>query len=237
MLESLAELPDADSLYNRGNALARLGRYEEALRSYDQALSRDPGHEDARFNRQVVEEALKQQQQEPQQGQQGQEAQQQQSQARRQESDGANRDHGSESAQSGNGKKQDGPAGEPGSQNGTHRTEQNDAGAAEQDTAGTREESTKAARASGAIDDGSPAEPDTAAEAQAAPSPDETDGAGPSDDDAMVASGEAQPDEQQQATEQWLRRIPDDPAGLLRRKFRYQYQQRQGQPAEEEQSW
>ncbi len=30
--------------------------------------------------------------------------------------------------------------------------------------------------------------------------------------------------EQQQAMEQWLRRIPDDPGGLLRRKFRYQYQ-------------
>ena len=32
-------------------------------------------------------------------------------------------------------------------------------------------------------------------------------------------------DEEQQATEQWLRRIPDDPSGLLRRKFKYQYQQ------------
>ncbi len=30
--------------------------------------------------------------------------------------------------------------------------------------------------------------------------------------------------EQEQALEQWLRRIPDDPGGLLRRKFRYQYQ-------------
>ena len=28
------------------------------------------------------------------------------------------------------------------------------------------------------------------------------------------------------AAEQWLRRIPDDPGGLLRRKFLYQYQQR-----------
>ena len=28
------------------------------------------------------------------------------------------------------------------------------------------------------------------------------------------------------AAEQWLRRIPDDPGGLLRRKFQYQYQQR-----------
>jgi Ca-activated chloride channel family protein len=33
-----------------------------------------------------------------------------------------------------------------------------------------------------------------------------------------------QQQEQEQALEQWLRRIPDDPGGLLRRKFRYQYQ-------------
>lgn len=40
--------------------------------------------------------------------------------------------------------------------------------------------------------------------------------------------------EQQQATEQWLRRIPDDPAGLWRRKFQYQYQQRGNQARGEE---
>ncbi len=33
-----------------------------------------------------------------------------------------------------------------------------------------------------------------------------------------------QEQEQEQAMEQWLRRIPDDPGGLLRRKFRHQYQ-------------
>ena len=32
--------------------------------------------------------------------------------------------------------------------------------------------------------------------------------------------------EQEQATEQWLRQIPDDPGGLLRRKFEYEYQKR-----------
>ena len=31
-------------------------------------------------------------------------------------------------------------------------------------------------------------------------------------------------EEDAQAMEQWLRRIPNDPGGLLRRKFRYQYQ-------------
>ena len=35
--------------------------------------------------------------------------------------------------------------------------------------------------------------------------------------------------EQQQAQQQWLRKIPDDPGGLLRRKFRYQYQKQADQ--------
>jgi len=43
------------------------------------------------------------------------------------------------------------------------------------------------------------------------------------------AQQEAEPeeyDETKQANEQWLQRIPDDPAGLLKRKFKYQYGQR-----------
>jgi Ca-activated chloride channel family protein len=40
------------------------------------------------------------------------------------------------------------------------------------------------------------------------------------------------------ANEQWLRRIPDDPAGLLRRKFRYESQQRSGDRRDRnEKSW
>lgn len=42
--------------------------------------------------------------------------------------------------------------------------------------------------------------------------------------------------EQRQAMEQWLRRIPDDPGGLLRRKFRYQYQ-RQGRDQDGNNLW
>ena len=43
--------------------------------------------------------------------------------------------------------------------------------------------------------------------------------------------------EQQQADERWLRRIPDDPGGLLRRKFLYQYSQRVRQQNTAEQAW
>ncbi|TWI53873.1 Ca-activated chloride channel family protein [Pseudomonas duriflava] len=38
-------------------------------------------------------------------------------------------------------------------------------------------------------------------------------------------------EERRQALEQWLREIPDDPAELLQRKFRYQQQQRQENPS------
>ncbi len=43
--------------------------------------------------------------------------------------------------------------------------------------------------------------------------------------------------EEQQAAEQWLRRIPDDPGALLRRKFRYQYSRRGQNPVREQQQW
>jgi Ca-activated chloride channel family protein len=45
--------------------------------------------------------------------------------------------------------------------------------------------------------------------------------------------------EEQQALEQWLRRVPDDPGGLLRRKFRYQTIQRlrNGEEPDEDVRW
>lgn len=47
---------------------------------------------------------------------------------------------------------------------------------------------------------------------------------------------EAWTEEDAQAMEQWLRRIPDDPGGLLRRKFRNEHQRR-GAPQDEQQKW
>ncbi len=52
-------------------------------------------------------------------------------------------------------------------------------------------------------------------------------------DQAQQAAGQAEPleesaeTEEQRASQQWLQRIPDDPGGLLRRKFLYQYRQRE----------
>jgi Ca-activated chloride channel family protein len=52
-----------------------------------------------------------------------------------------------------------------------------------------------------------------------------------------VAEAEPLDSEEQRAAEQWLRRIPDDPGGLLRRKFLYQYKQRAGRSTSEQQAW
>lgn len=57
---------------------------------------------------------------------------------------------------------------------------------------------------------------------------------------ASIADMPVPQTEQQQALEQWLRRVPDDPGGLMRNKFNYQYRvnQREGKHIQEqEQVW
>ncbi len=54
----LAPFDDADSHYNRGNALARLDRLDEALAAFDAALRLRPADEDIVHNRDLVRERL-----------------------------------------------------------------------------------------------------------------------------------------------------------------------------------
>lgn len=46
------------------------------------------------------------------------------------------------------------------------------------------------------------------------------------EDQSDTEEGESNRDERQDAMEQWLRRVPDDPGGLMRRKFQYETNQR-----------
>ncbi len=50
----LRRADDVESIYNRGNALARLGAYAGALDAYDTVLAREPRHRDAIANRALV---------------------------------------------------------------------------------------------------------------------------------------------------------------------------------------
>jgi Ca-activated chloride channel family protein len=168
----------ADAHYNRGNALAQLGQFDAALQAYDRALQLDPSMEDARFNRDLVEQ-MKQKQQEQQQQQQDQDQKNGQGDSQQGDSDGKSgqSDESRQAAdrksseQDQDGKQQQGQ-------------EQKDQGKEEQDK-------------------------------------DKEQGDQPN-------YAESWSEEDAQAMEQWLRRIPDDPGGLLRRKFMNEHLRRSG---------
>ncbi len=50
-----------DAPYNLGNALANLGKYEDAINAYDKMLTIDKNHEDAKHNKKIIEKLLQQQ--------------------------------------------------------------------------------------------------------------------------------------------------------------------------------
>ncbi len=54
----LAPFNDADSLYNRGNALAHTGQLRESLKAYEAALAASPGNQDVIHNCDLVKRAL-----------------------------------------------------------------------------------------------------------------------------------------------------------------------------------
>jgi Ca-activated chloride channel family protein len=56
-----AQLGTADGHYNAGNALAQMGHYQQAIAQYDQALALNAQHEDAAYNRRLVQAMLDQQ--------------------------------------------------------------------------------------------------------------------------------------------------------------------------------
>lgn len=67
-LEAFSKVPGAESDYNQGNALAKLGRLEDAIAKYDAVLQQRPGHTNAMANKKLVEDLLKQQEEQKQDG-------------------------------------------------------------------------------------------------------------------------------------------------------------------------
>jgi Ca-activated chloride channel family protein len=198
--ESLEGLDSADAAYNRGNALAKSGKLQEALEAYKHAERLAPNDEDARHNREVVEQALKQQEQQKQQS-------------------GA-KDQNQEPKED----QQPEPDGGKGSQE--PKTDQEPP----QENPKPDEKSPEQQPGEEDAERKSP-EPEARDQAQSASPASQASEPPAEDQDAqekpMQQAETRSEDEKEQATEQWLKRIPDDPGGLLRRKFLYQYRQRQ----------
>jgi Ca-activated chloride channel family protein len=237
--KAFAQGDDARSRYNLGNALAKQREYEKAIAAYRQALQRDPKMADARANLEAVEGWLKKhQQQSSRSGQQGHDAkdnpQGQPSSSSAAGSSGLNR-----SRQSGPSGAQQGAASstpQASSASGTSAAgkqdaqQQGNAGAAKQDHDGAsagqaarqQQQAQQAAqalaremqRARGATHSGKNGEANSFALGQGEPHR----------DDGFSA--------QQRAM---LHAVPDDPGALLRRKFRLEWEQRNGRQQEDPQ--
>jgi len=192
---------DTESLYNLGNTLALQQDFEGALAAYDQILEQNPDHEDAAFNKGVVEQLMQQQNQQQQPGDQGQNQQKEQ-----------------QNEQSQNEPGQPDQSGEPGSPEQQNSQSSSESENMEEQQSNAEAEAQAQEEARQALTQAS----------EQSPEPDKPEESSEeiSEESALQAiPGEAAPDQLQDSSEQWLRAIPDDPSGLLRRKFEYETQQ------------
>ena len=209
----LAPFTDAQSEYNRGNALAKSGQLQAALAAYDSALKQAPADQDIRHNHDLVERALRQQGQHPspqsssRNGRQGSQAGTSQGQQPQNSSTGQQGSSGSQ--RSGDASQQSRAGGSQSTGSDQTAPSGSQPGANQPGNSGQAQREAAAAAAL------------ARAQRQRGPA---TNTAQTPDSDSLLAGGTQTPkpkpeSERQMALDQWLRQIPDSPAGLLRRKF------------------
>jgi len=238
-VEDFSLTDSAEAAYNKGNALAKLGKFQQAINAYDQALKQQPGMEDAEYNREAIEKLLQQQKQSQQDQQAKQDDKNQQSDQdknKQQGEKGQQDDEGQQSEEGEQGKESESSEGGQDQQQAEEKANANAfSDAAEQarkDAEGEEGEETEQQEELAAKQREENDSENDSEEAQQSTAQSEQSQQGKDDDQQekgrTAAEAEDLSSEEQIAAEQWLRRIPDDPAGLLRRKLRYQYIQRGG---------
>ena len=205
-----ADDDSASGRYNLGNALAKGGKLQEAIEAYEQALKHNPDLEDAANNKSVVEELLKQQEQ--------------QKQDSDQDSEGGSDSESKESSDQ-NSSEQDGDS-QQSDQNQDSQNEDNQSD--QQSPSDSDSEQSQEQQDSNDQDSADKDQDNESKDGQQSQQDSDPQKAGePNEGDTSLSEQEAQlSDEEQQAMEQWLRKIPDDPSGLMRKKFEHQYRQR-----------
>jgi Ca-activated chloride channel family protein len=230
--QAIADFSQDDSAigdYNHGNALAKAGDLEGAIEAYNNALSKEPKMEDARFNLDLVEQ-LKDQQDQDQQNQEQQD-QDQQSQEQ-QDQDQQSQEQQDQDQQSQEQQDQEQQSQEQQDQD-QQSQEQQDQDQQSQEQKDQDQEQQNQDQQNESNED--PAQPEQ-------DKPEDKNEAATEEEQKEEVSVEELSDEEkqeQEAIERILRRIPDDPGGLLRAKFRHQARQRSQnrRPPTNEERW
>ena len=222
--EAFAGGDAADDHYNRGNALARAGDLRGALDAWREALARHPGHEDAEHNRAIVESLLER------------EPERQRGAGERTDGEGMDSPPAARSGEPDRtglrrpeeASRQAGGGGRSGESGGSA----SDAGDGPS-TRGGGTRGSEQAQSARALEESREAQ-EAGEEREAG-----VRGGGASADRAPggLDAEDRLTEEQRIAYEQWLRRIPDDPGGLLRRKFALEYQARGQRPPALSDGW
>ena len=224
--QAIADFSQDDSAigdYNHGNALAKAGDLEGAIEAYNNALSKEPKMEDARFNLDLVEQLKDQQDQD----QQNQEQQDQDQQNQQQDQDQQSQEQQDQEQQD-----QDQQSQEQQDQD-QQSQEQQDQDQQSQEQKDQDQEQQNQDQQNESNED--PAQPEQ-------DKPEDKNEAATEEEQKEEVSVEELSDEEkqeQEAIERILRRIPDDPGGLLRAKFRHQARQRSQnrRPPTNEERW
>lgn len=246
--KTLSGVDTAEAHYNRGNALAHTGDLQGAIDAYDAALKHNPQHTDARHNRDVVAAALKKNKDEKQDSSKQDKKDNQEKQSKEDSKAGDKQDgkqdgkDGKPDAKPGGGKgdpSADKPNNKPGDKS---EPKPNDTpGNQPSDKPGQTPPAKPSEQSGGASAPAAPASSPKDDAAQARRDAEASLGKGaqppamPQNSASAPAAGQqgasdavTQPQtEKQIAKEQWLRAIPDDPGGLLRRKFLIEHMLRQ----------
>ncbi len=209
-----AKVDGAEALYNQGNALAKAGKIDEAIKNYEEVLKQAPDHEDAKFNLDYLKQQKQNQQNQSSSDQNQKQDQNQQSQE--QQSSAQNNQQQSDQNQSQSASEQNQNEQE------TDRQPQNNQNQREQDNSDQTEQNSSSQNEQ--KDQQNPVQASTEQEQTApAPQPEQKpEGKTP----AQLQNGKSDPkyNEEVQAREQQYREIPEDPGGLLRAFIRKEYQ-------------
>jgi Ca-activated chloride channel homolog len=210
-LENLKNNVSANGLYNQGNALAQSGQLKEALDAYNKALKINPNDSDTLFNKDLVEKELEKQKQD----QQKQDQNQQNKDKKEDSKDNKNQEQNKDGDKSGQAEQDKSQENKDAQKEADQKPEQK----REQSQESTEQQPEKKEAEKQQENQQEVAKPE-----QAEKTDQKKDNKNP--ETAASQPVETMSNEEKQAREQWLKRIPDDPAGLLKRKFKYQYDQR-----------